>query len=68
MSRHVVINEQTKQGKALIEYIKSLPKNTVDIIENDDELLSIEDAFDEFREHLKVAYTKKISTKKLKKS
>lgn len=67
MSRHIVINEQTKQGKALVEYIKSLPKNTVEIISNEDELLDVDDAFDEFREHLKAAYSKKVSTKKMKK-
>ena len=60
MSSHVVINEQAKQGIALIEYIKSLPKNTVDIIENDDELLSLDDAFDEFREHLKISCSNKL--------
>lgn len=61
MKHTIEINDKTKQGKALLEIIRSMPVNAVSIIEED--TISAEHFFSELRKEVKKQFSQKNKTK-----
>lgn len=49
MKHTVIIDDSTPKGAELMELIKHLPENTVEIVDEDEETVSAEEFFEELR-------------------
>lgn len=63
----VIINENTLQGQAILSLVKTLPKKTASIIDDDDDLsdcITAEEFGAKLKAEVKKSYERKVAAKK----